>query len=59
MKLHQAIERYIAWRRIHGAKFKVGAQHLRQFSTSVERDIDYKAVSQSEVCRFLAGNRPR
>ena len=58
MKLHQAIERYIAWRRIHGAKFKASAQHLRQFSNSVERDIDCKAVSQSEVCRFLAGNRP-
>ena len=31
MNLHDTIEQYIAWRRLHGAKFETGSLILRRF----------------------------
>ena len=56
MTLQDAIERYVAWRRAHGAKFDTSARTLYYFSNHVGRDVDCGAVADADVLSFLAGN---
>ena len=58
MTLRDAIERYIAWRRAHGAKFVTSAQTLYRFCRHVGGDTGCDAVGEAQVLGFLAGNRP-
>ena len=56
MILQDAIDRYVAWRRAHGAKFDTGAHTLYSFSKHVGRNIDCGSVDDADVLSFLAGN---
>lgn len=58
MTLQDAIDRYIAWRRTHGAKFDTGAGLLRCFGRHVGGSIDCGSVAHADVLSFLSGNRP-
>ena len=58
MTLRDAIERYVAWRRAHGAKFVGSAGMLHGLCKHVGGNIDCDAVGEAEVLSFLAGNRP-
>ena len=55
MTLREAVDRYVAWQRDHGAKFHSSAQTLDTFcrQTGVDRDCD--TVGEEEVRSFLAG----
>ena len=56
MRLRDAIDGYIAWRRAHGAKFIDGAKLLNLFLKGVDGKIDCDAVTSSQVRAFLTGN---
>lgn len=58
MILREAIDRYVAWQRSHGAKFKTGAQLLCLFLKGLDEGVDCDAVTRSQVCAFLAGTGP-
>ena len=58
MILQDAIERYIAWRQAHGARFDTTGRLLHCFCKHVGERIDCDAVTEAHVLRFLAGNRP-
>lgn len=58
MTLREAIEQYIEWRRVHGAKFKSGAALLHLFLEGVNGEVDCDAVTNTQVCAFLAGKGP-
>ena len=58
MILRDALDRYIAWRRAHGAKFVTSARLLHCFCKHVGGTIDCDAVGEAEVLSFLAGNGP-
>ena len=58
MTLRDAIERYVAWRRAHGAKFVGSAGMLHGLCKHVGGNVDCDAVGEAEVLSFLAGNRP-
>jgi site-specific recombinase XerD len=58
MMLRDAIERYILWRRAHGAKFTTGANLLRHFLRYADGNATCDAVTTSQVLAFLAGNGP-
>lgn len=58
MTIHEAIERYIEWRQGHGASFKSVGGVLRRFVTFAGSETDCDAVTQEQVCDFLAGRRP-
>ena len=62
MTLRNSIERYIAWRRAHGAKFVTSAGLLHCFCKHVGGNLDCDAVGdavgEAEVLSFLAGNGP-
>ena len=58
MILQDAIERYIAWRQTHGARFDTTGRQLHCFGKHVGQRIDCDAVTEAHVLRFLAGNRP-
>ena len=58
MILLHAIDRYIAWRQAHGARFDTAARLLHYFCKHVGENIDCDAVTEADVLRFLAGNRP-
>ncbi len=58
MMLHDAIERYVAWQRAHGAKFVTSAGLLDCFCKHVGGDIDCDAVGEAAALSFLAGNGP-
>ena len=58
MTLRDSIERYIAWRRAHGAKFVTSAGLLHCFCKHVGGNLDCDAVGEAEVLSFLAGNGP-
>ena len=55
MTLRESVERYVAWQRSHGAKFRSGAQALDAFCRLVGEDRDCDTVDEDEVRRFLAG----
>ncbi len=56
MTLQDAIDRYVAWRQAHGAKFDTSAHMLHDFSRHVGGNIDCGAVADADVLSFLAGN---
>ena len=56
MILQDAIDRYVAWRRAHGAKFDTGARILHCFSNHVGGTSDCDAIADVDVLSFLAGN---
>ena len=56
MILQDAIDRYVVWRRAHGAKFDTGARVLCYFSKHVGGNIDCSSVADADVLSFLAGN---
>ena len=58
MNLRDAIDRYIAWRQAHGARFDTGARVLHYFCKHVGGNIGCNAVGEADVLSFLAGNRP-
>ena len=58
MILHDAIDRYVAWRRAHGAKFVTSAGLLDCFRKHVGGNIDCDAVGEAAALSFLAGNGP-
>ena len=58
MTLQKAIEKYIAWRQAHGTKFHSGAVLLHLFLNSIDGEINCDAVTDEQVCTFLAGKGP-
>ena len=58
MILREAIERYVLWRRAHGAKFTTGASLLRQFLDHADGDAACDAVTTGQVLAYLAGEGP-
>lgn len=55
MKLRDAVDRYIAWRREHGAKFTAGANILHHFCRYVGEGTGCDQVSEEQVHSYLAG----
>ena len=55
MKLRQAINHYVAWRRTHGAKFYREELRLLQFCKQIDPESDCNSVTKEQVCKFLAG----
>ena len=55
MTLREAVDRYVAWQRDHGAKFRSSAQSLDTFCRLVGEDKHCDTVSEEEIRRFLAG----
>jgi site-specific recombinase XerD len=58
MILREAIERYVLWRRAHGAKFTIGANLLRAFLDHADGDGACDAVTTGQVLAYLAGEAP-
>ena len=58
MTLQEAIERYIDWQRIHGAKFETSAHTLLRFAKGIDGEIDCDAVTRPQVLGYLTGNGP-
>ena len=58
MILRDAIDRYIAWRQAHGARFITSARTLYLFSKGLPDCICCDAVTEGDVRRFLAGTGP-
>ena len=52
------MQQYIEWRQSHGAKFGSVAVTLNIFVNSIGKDIGCDAVTNAQVCAFLAGNGP-
>ena len=59
MILREAIERYVLWRRAHGAKFTTGANLLRRFLDHADGDAACDAVTTEQVLAYLAEGRRR
>lgn len=55
MTLREAVDRYVAWQRDHGARFCSSAQTLDTFCRQIGGDRDCDMVSGEEIRRFLAG----
>lgn len=55
MTLREAVDRYVAWQRRHGAKFRSSAQTLDAFCRQIGEGRGCETVSEEEVRRFLAG----
>ena len=58
MILRDAIDRYVGWRRAHGARFISSARVLYRFCKRVPDHTCCDAVTEPEVRQFLAGNGP-
>lgn len=56
MKLRDATDKYIAWRRAHGAKFSHGTKLLNMFLKTVDGETACDAVTSTQVSTFLTGN---
>ncbi len=56
MTLREAVDRYVAWQRDHGAKFRSSAETLDTFCRQAGEDRDCDTVGEDEIRRFLAGN---
>ena len=57
MTLQDAINRYIAWRQAHGAKYESGSTILHLFLKSVDGDQLQRRHTE-QVLGFLAGKGP-
>ena len=55
MTLRETVDRYVAWQRQHGAKFRSSAQALDTFCRQIGEDRGCDTVGEDEVRRFLAG----
>ena len=55
MTLREAVDRYVAWQRDHGAKFRSSAETLDTFCRRIGADRACDSVGEDEVRRFLAG----
>ena len=55
MTLREAVDRYVAWQRDHGAKFRSSAETLDAFCRRIGVDRDCDTVGENEIRRFLAG----
>ena len=55
MTLREAVDRYVAWQRDHGAKFRSSAQTLDTFCRRIGEHRACDSVGEDEVRRFLAG----
>lgn len=58
MILREAIERYVLWRRAHGAKFTTGTNLLRRFLGHADGDAACDAVTTGQVLAYLAEAPP-
>lgn len=58
MILRDAVNRYIEWRRAHGARFATSAHTLHLFCKYVGEDIRCDAVCEADVLGFLTGKGP-
>jgi integrase len=58
MNLHHLIERYTAYRRSLGERFRVNAYLLRMFSRSIGSHAEVGDVRPEQVSAFLAGRGP-
>jgi site-specific recombinase XerD len=58
MILREAIERYVLWRRAHGAKFTTGANLLRRFLDHADADAACDVVTTGQVLAYLAVEGP-
>ena len=58
MMLRDAVERYVSWRRAHGAVFDSSAWILHCFCRRVGGNVDCDAVREADVLAFLAGEGP-
>lgn len=58
MILREAIERYILWRRAHGAKYTTAANLLRRFLDHADGDAACDAVTTRQILAYLAGEGP-
>ena len=58
MILREAIERYVLWRRAHGAKFTTATNILRRFLDHADGDAACDAVTTGQVLAYLAGDGP-
>ena len=54
MKLSVTIERYITWRRLHGAVLNNEVGILRKFRDRLDSEINCDEVSNTDACLFLA-----
>ena len=55
MTLREAVDRYVAWQRDHGAKFRSSAETLDTFCRQAGEDRDCDTVDEDDIRRFLAG----
>ena len=55
MTLREAVDRYVAWQRDHGAKFRSSAETLDALCRRIGEDRDCDAVGEDEIRRFLTG----
>ena len=55
MTLREAVDRYVAWQRDHGARFRSSAETLDAFCRRIGVDRDCDTVGENEIRRFLAG----
>ena len=55
MTLREAVDRYVAWQRDHGAKFHSSGQTLDTFCRQTGGDRDCDTVDEEDIRRFLAG----
>lgn len=54
MKLSAMVDRYIAWRRLHGAVFEKEAAILEKFRDRFDSEIVCNEVTCADTCLFLA-----
>ena len=55
MTVREAVDRYVAWQRDHGAKFRSSAETLDTFCRRIGEDRDCDTVGEDEIRCFLAG----
>ena len=53
MTLREAVDRYVAWQRDHGAKFRSSAQTLDTFCRQIGEDRDCDTVARMESTASL------
>ena len=58
MILRDSIDRYVTWRRVHGARFITSAHTLYQFCNGLPEGTCCDAVTEDDIARFLVGAGP-
>lgn len=58
MTLREAVDKYVAWRKSHGAKFRAGESILRLLLNCVGGEVSCDFVTTEQIRTFLAGDRP-